>query len=320
MSIVHLKGREPPKSARSAMDTLLFTREEIKVWKLPPFQRPLRINSKVLALAESIKIDKGCIPGVLTLGRLGNDRTFYIVDGQHRLEGFKISELPECIADVRIIHFESMADMAEEFVNLNSRLVNMRPDDILRGLEESSPPLRRIRQACSFVSYGQIRRGNSNSPVIGMSQLLRSWHMSQPEQPSSNAPSATALAAAMDIENAERLISFMTVTRAAWGFDQENYRLWGTLNLTITMWLWRKLVLEKTRGVKRFVVMTPDQFKKCLMSASADQAYLDWLVGRPWNQRDMAPCFSRLKIIFAKRLQQEVGDKVTMPQPSWVSR
>lgn len=50
MSIVNLKGKEAPKSVRSAMETLLFTRAEIDGWQLPKFQRPLRVNEKVLAL------------------------------------------------------------------------------------------------------------------------------------------------------------------------------------------------------------------------------------------------------------------------------
>jgi hypothetical protein len=89
----------------------------------------------------------------------------------------KLSELTECIADVRSIIFDDLAEMADEFVNLNSRLVNMRPDDILRGLEESMPQIRRIHESCEFVGYTQIRRGPS-SPLVGISRLLRCWHIS----------------------------------------------------------------------------------------------------------------------------------------------
>jgi hypothetical protein len=37
-------------------------------WKLPAFQRPLRVNAKVLALVEEIRTEGGVIPGILTLG------------------------------------------------------------------------------------------------------------------------------------------------------------------------------------------------------------------------------------------------------------
>lgn len=320
MTIIYLKGREAPKSSRSAMETMLFTREEVNGWKLPAFQRPLRVNTKVLQIAEEMRGDGGVVPGILTLGRLGSDRTFYIVDGQHRVEAFKISELPECIADVRIINFANMAEMAEEFVELNSRLVNMRPDDILRSLEESLPALRRIREECEFVTYGQIRRGDARSPVIGMSQLLRCWHMSRTEVPAANAPPAAALANALDMNEVDKLVVFMNTARSAWGEDPENYRLWGGLNLTICMWLWRRLVLDQERGVKRSVVMNPDSFRRCLMSVSADTNYLDWLVGRMLGERDRSPCYNRLKAIFIKRLQQDTTKKVLLPSPSWASK
>jgi hypothetical protein len=320
MTIPHLRGRDAPRSKRSAMETQIFTREEVLGWKLPSFQRPLRVNSKVLALTEEIKGDGGIIPGVLTLGRVGADKAHYIVDGQHRVEAFKISELDECIADVRSVMFDDMAEMADEFVNLNSRLVNMRPDDILRGLEESMPLLRRIREACDFVSYGQIRRGTPKSPVIGMSLLLRAWHISAPEVPASTSPSAAAIAAALDDTSVNSLIAFMQIARSAWGADPENYRLWGSLNVTINMWIYRRHVLDKERSVKRAVAMTPDQFRKCLMSVAADSGYAEWLVGRNLNERDRSPCYSRLKIIFTRRLQQDTQKKVTMVQPSWASR
>lgn len=317
MNIVHLKGREAPKNLRSAMETMIFMRDEVLTWKLPPFQRPLRVNSKVLEVAEDIKRDGGVIPGVLTLGRLGTDRTNYLVDGQHRIEAFKISDCKECMADVRICTFTSMAEMAEEFVQLNGRLVSMRPDDILRGLEESLPQLRRVRASCDYVTYGQIQRTNTARAVIGMTQLLRSWYMSHADVPARTTPPAATLGAALEAEEADKLIVFMQTARAAWGADQENFRLWGTLNLSICMWMWRRLVLNKERGVKRSVVLTPDEFRKCLMSVSATKEYQEWLVGRMIGERDRAPCYARLKAIFTRRLQQEGHGKVLLLQPAW---
>lgn len=323
MAIANLKAREAPKSVRSAMETLLFSRDEIENWKVPTFQRPIRVNAKVLALAEELKQTGGVIPGILTLGRLGTNKTFYIVDGQHRAEAFKISELSECIADVRIVTFDTMADMAEEFVNLNSRLVNMRPDDILRSLEESSPALRRITENCEFVGYGQIRRGNQGSALVSASLLLRAWFMSVNETPTTSAPSAASLVSLLDNNEADKLIVFMQAARSAWGTDPENYKLWGGLNLTMNMWLWQRLVLDTDRsGSKRTVVLNPDQFRKCMMAVSADRLYLDWLHGRTVSEINRSPCFVRLKAIFTKRLQQDSKDpkKVALPSPSWASR
>src|SRR6266852_5396517 len=323
MTIIHLKGREAPKAKRSAMETMIFTRDEVLTWKIPPFQRPIRVNHKVMEVSEEMKLTGGIVPGVLMLGRLGNDKIIYVVDGQHRMEAFKIAGLPECLADVRMGSYSSMADMSEDFVQSNGRLVNMRPDDILRGLEESLPQIRRVRASCDFVTYGQIQRRGQSSALIGISQLLRCWFMSHAEVPARHSPAATELAKTLEAEEADKLILFMQTARSAWGTDPENYRLWGSLNLTLTMWMWRRLVLDRNRGVKKAVVLSPDDFRKCLMSVSAAADYLEWLVGRQMGERDRAPCYARLCALFVKRLQdgRDPKDvKVMLPRPVWAAR
>jgi ParB-like nuclease domain len=322
-NITILKGvREAPKSARSAMETLLLTQDEVEHWLTPPFQRPLRINDKVRAMADGMLKDGGVISGVLTLGLLSGVKHYYIVDGQHRIEAFKISGLKEAIADVRIVNFEMMSDMAEEFVNLNSQLVTMRPDDILRGLEGSVPALQAIKSRCEFVGYGQIRRDSTTSSVLSMSVALRTWTMSKQESPSSaGGISAAQLARDMDRDGASNLIDFLLTARAAWGRDSEYYRLWSNLNLTVCMWLWRRLVMDKTRGVRRYVVLDRDQFKRCLVALSADGDYIDWLRGRNLGERDRSPCYIRMKAIFVKRLQEDKpSNRILLPQPEWSSR
>lgn len=166
MTVVQLdKTRKIPKSAISSMETMLVARDQATSWVIPPFQRPLRINDKVRSLAEDLKANGGFISGVLTLGKLKGDRLIYLVDGQHRVEAFKISELPEFIADIRTCTYDSMADMADDFVLLQQSLVRMRPDDVLRGLEASTHSLQVIGKTCPFVGYDQIRKGNDRAPM-----------------------------------------------------------------------------------------------------------------------------------------------------------
>lgn len=322
-NVVQIKGsREAPKSQRSSMETIIVSVDQVQQWRVPPFQRPVRVNAKVTAMAEELKRDAVSISGIITLGKMGREGALYVVDGQHRLEAFRISGLKEIIADVRIVHFDTMSEMAEEFVQLNTALVRMRPDDILRGLEPTSPQLQRVKTECPFVGYDNIRRNGSASPILGMSAVVRCWVSSSVETPTGNMGGMSIAAAASNLDDVsvENLVGFLHLAHAAWGRDQEYFRLWGNLNLTLCMWLWRRLVIDKERGVKRASVLTELQFKQCLMSMSADANYVDWLLGRVMGDRDRGPAYAKIKAIFAKRLSAEGIAKPLLPSPAWASR
>lgn len=293
-------------------DTILVTSSVIASWKSPPFQRPLRVNDKVLALVEKIKTDGGVIPGVITLGMIGRDT--YLLDGQHRTHAFLLAEIAEGFADVRVHQFTDMGDMGEEFVNLNSRLVNFRPDDILRGLEEALPTLRTIRQKCPYVGYDMVRRGG-NSPILSMSTLLRCWHGSGQETPTNSGGSALQLAKLMTLDDSDALIKVLMLVEKAWGRHLEYARLWGALNLTLCFWLYRRLVVAPYSA--KTEKMSHDLYTKCLMSVSADSKYIDWLLGRHLSERDRSPAFAKIKAAFSKRIQAETGKKPLLPNPAW---
>jgi len=321
MNVAQMKPRAHraiPKSAISKMETMLFTREEALVWVVPPFQRPLRINDKVRAVAEELKINGGFIQGVLTLGKLANDKTTYIVDGQHRIEAFKMAELSEAIADVRTCTFESVAEMADEFVMLQQALVRMRPDDVLRGLEASSHALQVIRKTCPFVGYDQIRRGNEYSPILSMSTAIQIWAGSRGETPSRNLSGQTASQVIKQMDDGEvtNLCKLLHVAHQAWGRDAAYGRLWNSLNLGVTMWMYRRMVLDPDR-TKRASVLTQEQFKRCLMSVSENGDYIDWLGGRILTDFHRMPCYRRLRVIFGDRLRKENIDNPLFPKPAW---
>lgn len=305
---------EAQKSTQTALDTIEVTPDLVRSWKLPPFQRPLRTNEKVLQLGQQIKRDGGVIPGVMVLGVLNKER--YLVDGQHRRESFLLSECIVGYVDVRVLYFDSMAEMGEEYVHLNSRLVNMRPDDVLRGMEESFPALGRIKKRCPFVGYDHVRR-SEKSPVLSMSALLRCWSASATEVPRQACGSALSLAQSLSSEEADTCIEFLTIAYGAWGRDQAYARLWANLNLSLCMWLYRRLVI--TPYSPNTPRLSKEQFRNCLMSLSADPTYPDWLVGRNNAQRDSSPAYKRIKDSFARRIEIETGKKPRLPQPAWAS-
>jgi hypothetical protein len=324
-NVVPLKGAKmAPKAVRSKMDTLMMTPAIIDRWVAPPFQRPKKVNEKVKVMAEELKQNGGVISGILTLGTIEGERTTYLIDGQHRVEAFRLSGLAECIADVRICEFEHMGEMGDEFVKLNTALVPMTTDDKLRGMEGSIAAIHNIKMALPFIGYGRNLRKGGNSPLLGMSVALRCWDGASKETPKSNNISAIDIARSISPESTQDLISCLRIVRAAWGDDPENYRLWSGLNLTMVMWLYRKLVVDKERaGGRRYMVLSQEMFKKCLLSVAADRDYADWLVGRNVGERDRSPCYTRLKHIFIQRMKTEMHTddpkKLKMPQPHWAS-
>lgn len=305
---------KPQKATRTTVDTILITPDVVNGWKNPPFQRPLRVNEKVRQLAEMVKEDGGVIPGIITIGVFEKQR--YLLDGQHRREAFLLSECKEGFVDIRMHHFETMAEMGEEFVNLNSRLVTMGPDDIMRGMEGSVEAIARIRKKCPYVGYDQIRRG-TNSPIVSMSAACRCWMSSAMDTPSSRAMSAMAIVNSMTTTDADDMINFLSAANQAWGRDLEYGRLWGNLNLTLCMWLYRRTVLGKHSD--RSVQMNRDMFIKLLMSLSANSLYIDWLTGRGLRERDRAPAYGRIKSLFVKRYEGETGKRPVFPQPAWAA-
>lgn len=302
------------RNTRTRTDTVAVNKAVIESWKAPPFQRPLRVNTKVHGLAEVIKQDGGVIPGVITLGMIGRDT--YLLDGQHRIYAFQLAEVADGYADVRIHEFKDFAEMGEEFVNLNSRLVNFQPDDILRGLEESVPPLRSIRTARKFIGYGYVRRGSPNTPCLSMSALLRCWFGSEPETPKNSGFSAVRMVDRLTQDEADRIIEALGILDRAWGQGIAYARLWNNLNLTLSFWLYRRTVIG-IYSVKttRF---TRELFTKGLMSLAADDEYLDYLSGRGLTEYHRSPTFSKMRGIISKRYLAETGQKAFMPQPDWM--
>lgn len=315
MAVVAIKPTtQVEKKTKTVVDTILVTPEKVRTWKAPLFQRQLRENRKVLALAEQLKTDGGVWPGIVTLGVFNSDT--YLIDGQHRAHAFVMSGLTEGYTDVRIHYFNSVAEMGDEFVKLNSQLVVLRPDDILRGLEPSMPVLKTIREVCPFIGYDVVRRGEK-TPMLSMSMALRSWRAGIAEVPASGggSDSGRTIASGMDETELRFFTDFMTMAYKAFGRDVEYQRLWARLNLTLCIWMYKNLVLSQYSP--KTPKLTKELFGRCLMALSADTDYLDWLVGRQLSERDRSPAYVRMKHIFARRILQETGRKVSLPQPAW---
>jgi hypothetical protein len=259
------------KEIKSTMETVLVDRNKISKWKHPPFQRPLRLNHRVLEIRDLIKQNGGIIPGVITIGVL-NNTDYYLMDGQHRIDAFIKSELPESIVDIRFCRFDTMAEMGDEFVRINSAIVSMRPDDILRALEESSPALSEIRRKCPFIGYDMIRR-NAKSPVVSMANALRAWLGSAADIPTRPNVTTREILERMDSVETERMCHYFGVVWDAWRNDPEYQRMWSAINVTVSAWMWRHCVISQSSP--RVTRLTPQQFGQGMLALTADATYLE---------------------------------------------
>jgi len=87
---------EAERSTRTTLDTIEVTPDLVRSWKLPPFQRLLKVNPKVLAIAQAIRKDDGVMPGVFTIGVLNKER--YIAQGL-KLIANAIGDLAEAVRE-----------------------------------------------------------------------------------------------------------------------------------------------------------------------------------------------------------------------------
>jgi hypothetical protein len=302
------------KRTRTTVDTIELTPALVKTWQIPPFQRAFRLNRKVQEVVQQIITDGGVLPGVITLGVF--EGSVYIVDGQHRVKAFEMSQLPLGYADVRQHYFTTLAEMSDEFVQLNSSLVRLRPDDILRGLEASTPVLQRLRKRCPFIGYEHIRRSGSGA-VMSMSTFIRAWVGGRNESPAITVPATTAVQL-LDEEEANGAIDFATLCFGAWQRDNEYAKLWSGINMMLCAWLYRRLVMgQGVSSTSRWTRYTKEDFRRALMALSSEAMYLEFLVGRNVSGRDRSPAYSRIKTIIGRRYQQDHNKKPLHPQPSW---
>lgn len=306
----------PEKQTKSTMDTVEINPKMVAAWKSPPFQREMKVNAKVMALTDEIRSSGGVVPGIITIGVLDGEQ--YVVDGQHRLGAWLQTGLATGYADVRTHWFSNLAEMADEFVKINSAIVKLRPDDILRGMEPSTKALQEIRRKCAFVGYDKIRRGH-HAPVLSMSTFVRVWVASRNEVPSPGEASAQA-ALMIDEADTRTAIEFLGCCFEAWARDIEYAKLWGALNLSLCAWLYRRVVLgEKMHANSRSEKMSRDDFRRCLMALSSDSSYLDYLVGRNLGDRDRSPAYHRIKTIFARRFTLDGKGNLKLPSPAWAA-
>lgn len=320
--------RSIPQEQRPIQETIVIKPGEIAGWTRPDFQRPLIPNQDVQDMARAMMLEAGqdkerlcTIPGTLLFGRhAGRD---YMYDGQHRIFGaFALacglrtldnsSEfLVEggarplvAIATKETRVFETMAEMARAFVAAQKKLVALKPDDNLRALEYTNTYLRDLREACPFIGYEKNK--NTNERIrISMSAAIRTWFGSGATP--ATGPECSRAASYLDAHETKNLIAFFTACEHAGWVDKNWPNLWGTLNIGINMWLWRKLVLgkeNKFRGGSDFMALSAMEYAEC-MKGLKNPDYAKFLKARSLRFQDREVTYDYIKELFLPELMRQ---------------
>lgn len=331
------------KTARPIFTTEMVLPDELGKWDHPSFQRPLLINSDVIALAIAMQLeaaeesDNMCnIPGTVEFGRYGGKD--HLIDGQHRIHGaFAIASgvkrvedrgailvpggvLAKAAAmDIKITPYDTFAEMAEAFAAFNKKLVALKPDDLLRAREESNPHLKRLRMTCPFIGYTK-NKDTKDHIMLSMSTAIRTWFGSGYTPASGPAAENAQRQLAADETEADNLIEFFEACEQA-GWVGNYPRLWGACNLGINMWLWRKMVLgtaNKFRGgpSTSWMILTKAQYTEGMVEMRKSAEYQSFLSGLSLRYQDRMPTYEWLKSLFKVVIQRHglIGAKFPVPQ------
>lgn len=224
-------------------------------------------------------------------------------------------------AKIQYEYHDSMIAMAERFEKLNTPIERIKRDDIYRCNLNRSPSIDALVKKCPFIGFGAVKRNGTNSACVArVSGILRYWYSSRPEVPVARMPSARDTVAWFDKEDTvDDLVTFLGLCHRAWSSSPEYSSLWNPFNMTLCMWLYRRICLEVTsKGLQ----VTNELFYLCLLSLTGNRDYLAWLAaahgGRSMN-RDRNEGYRRITDSFRRTIQDSLGGKKCfLPVPTWM--
>lgn len=308
----------PDQSLLSRMEKTVFQRQIDRAYaqtlldSMPEFQRGFQRNKKFEEVKDYI-VARHEIPGELTIGIL--DGMPLALDCQHRIHAFLDTDLES--VKVTVVQFTngSYQDYAREFTLRNSQIRALDTNDRLRGMAPNLPLINKLVNDFPFMSFAAAKSGDN----LSVSTVLSTWNKATQDTPSATNPVAEIASVLTDSEYL-RMAAFIQCAHRAWGDPvRSNKMLWSSLTLTMTAWLYRRVV-EPVEDPARKVTKIDDlTFSKCLMGVAADPTFSDWVVGRRLGRRDRGPAYNRVKEIFVQRLRHEYPERknINLPQPRW---
>ena len=226
---------------------VLLTIDDLEYLMKPPCQRFVSKTKRVERLTEEMLKTGRLGVGILLVMGLPNGEV-HLVDGNHRIEAFRNSGLKSIIVSVQTKSAKTYKDIAEEYIRCQCSLKTSTVDDKLKGIAVGHPPLQKIAQFCTFVTY---KRASTRSDcLISMSDVVHCWF-----DASTNPPTRYSGDKGIPIEECAKLITdkdaaciieWLLVCQISLG--TVNRVLWAPLNMTLCLWLYKQMVKGGCKG------------------------------------------------------------------------
>lgn len=283
------------------------------VWKIPDWGREPKVNRHVLSVAEDLK-ECNHLSSTLVLGVY--DNTIWRIDGNHRLLGFLLSGIPNMLAHCMVHYCDGHKDMYRIYKIYQRHLRTPTKDDNLKGLAETRDPLQTIKNRCKFVTYETVN--DTESRRIRMSAVIRAWYDSVPYIPKHIRANIEEQAVKIEETEARKIVEFLLACKE--GLSIQVPFLWKPINITLLMWLYRRLVwgeIDVESEDVEYSRLTKDEFILGMLGLQTNNYY--GTLGTRELERDRFGAYTSLMSYFKKSLHSMgVKRRLTLPiKPKW---
>jgi hypothetical protein len=302
-----MKKEKQQISNAESCETKVVTREELLSWRVPKFQRDCHIERRpVQQFAQQIVEKGGVIAGVFHHGLVLDDPVVWLVDGQQRRAAAETTDFQKFQVNIRMTLFQSVAEMAQAYLDDQTQLVAHRVDDKLKAMQYTHPPLRKlIRSSCAGI---ERIRATESSPRVSAATAIRAWSVSARDFPAGRASAGTRIADELTDDNVDSLIRFLSLTKEAWPWGRESNALWGALNMTMCSWFYRRFHFDQAYRDKKLNFVAG-------LAAMNDQAYLAFLRGKGVVDENIIASYRYFRDRMRPALSAAAGKRIRFPGP-----
>lgn len=292
----------------SGQETL--SKEYLSSLIVPAYQRQQYLNAKRAPKIRAKIQASAMIPGIVYICEIDELSVRDVIhDGQQRTAIALTTAHDSFTAHVIRCRFETVAEAAEDYEELNSKVVNHKPDEMLKASAYRLPRLLRLMDL-DFLTYSSARSGAAK---VSVATALRAWRSAASiEAPIQTTVGVADIARTLSDQDVDGLTCFLRTVRESWGALKEHRGLYNVANLTITMWLYRMMVELKAEDQRRCTNLSLTEFS-IGMQALVSPDYLCFLRGKGSDNEILESLLRAARPKIANRLRSVRQKMVRMP-------